>query len=532
MIGNLGLGGLLALLNLSLVLSQRAVASSYIDCHLRHIAMDLPADDDATGARGISKCNPVTLCCPPSTPPHSDTGCIVLYEMDMAALRDVQPDELIRVTPTRPTGAISAAGAAAAAPAPGARAAANISSLPAATRASFGGLAAVTGAFIIDPHGARRRRLALSASDGGALFVNRTAFHGARTTLHVIVRKQDPGNGDVKAFTLICREFNVRKMFFGSDGGSNYVTGASPYALRPKCQTGADGTCRFNTRDHFRAVTQRRVDFRPLGAKVVTLDVLPNYPPEYCAFYKIINLVRDAVRKTGVNPDAFNHMIVYVPRHCAIGQGEQPGKNVIVQMCPGGDRDNLYSAISHELGHNLGLGHGSIYQGSAYGDGSSFMGAGGGGRVSTLNLAHRHAFNWLPGGSANLFVNTADDGNLIARVLKLSDLNVGVLPAGAVWGAKIDDDDASWYVGYRGCTGTDFTTRPEWCGGVQISRRFGSKTQGFHHAWLRAAGERLSFGTNTNFITVVIGSVAAPVSLEAAGVVGGLAITISVKRTL
>jgi hypothetical protein len=490
--------------------------------------MDLPADDDATGAGGIAKCNPVTLCCPPSTAPHSDEGCVVLYEMDMAVLGHVQPGELVRITPARATSALSAADAGATSAAASAalpRAAANISSLSAATRASFGGLTAITGTFQLDPLGARRRRL--QAGLGGALFVDRTKFHGARKTLHVIVGAQDPGNGDVRTWTLPCREFDVRRTFFGSDGGSNYATGGSPYALRPECRA-ANSSCKFNTRDHFRSVTQSRVDFLSLGAKVVTLGALPDYPPEFCAFYKIIRLVRDAVRaRTAFDPDAFDHMIVYVPKHCAIGQGEQPGRNVIVQFCPGGDRDNLYSALSHELGHNLGLGHGSIFQGNQYGDGSSFMGSGGGGRVSTLNLAHRHAFDWLPGGSAGLFVNGAGDGNVNARVLALADLNTGALPAGAAWGAKVDDAGESWYVGYRGCTGYDHTALRQWCGGVQISRRFGDKTQGFHHAWLRAAGARLSFGKD-NFITVALGSAAAPLALAAGG---RLAVTISVDRT-
>jgi hypothetical protein len=491
--------------------------------------MDLPADDDPTGARGMSKCNPVTLCCPSSTAPHSDEGCVVLYDMDMAKLHLAQPSELVRITPAVSNRAVSAADVAGSAPAAGARAAANISSLPATTRASFGGLTAITGTFQLDPHGARRRRL--QTATGGALFVNRTTYHGSRTTLHVIINALDPGNGDVKTWTLPCRVVNVRKSFFGTDGGSAYATGASPYALRPQCRTGADSTCKFNARDHIRAVSLNRVDLPPVGSRVVTLSAVRNYPPTFCAFYTIINLVRDAVRaQTGVDPDAFKHMIVYVPRHCAIGQGEQPGRNVIVQLCPGGDRDNLYSSVSHELGHNLGLGHGSIYQGSAYGDGSSFMASGGGGRINTLNLAHRHAFRWVPGGPTGLFMNNHASGSVFARVLKLVDFNtITTLPAGAVWGAKIDEADASWYVGYRGCTGYDFTSRTDWCGGVQISRRFGDSTQGFHHAWLRAAGERLSFGAN-NFITVTLGGVAAPASLESVGLSGGLTITISVSR--
>jgi hypothetical protein len=484
-------------------LSVAGQAPAPIDCVIRRIVMDLPASDDPTGARGIARCNPVTLCCPSTTRAHLDTGCVLLYGINATTLGLAQPGEIVRIRPEP-----SAIGP----------------SLSAVTLASFGNLAPVTGSLQLDPPYSPDSEviggLEPPPPPAGALFVDRTANHGNRTTLHVIVGAQDPGNGDVRNWSQPCREFNVRRTFFGSDGGSNYATGPSPYALRPECRLANSTSCRFNTRDHLRSVSQNRVDFVAAGSKVVTQSSLQNYPPAFCAFNHINNQVRNAVRATGVEPDAFGNMIVYVPKHCAIGQGEQPVKNVIVQMCPGGDRDNLYSAISHELGHNLGLGHGSLYGGSEYGDASSFMGSGGGGRVNTLSLAQRHAFRWLPGdGRSGVYVNGVNGASVAALVLRLVDVNTAVaLPVGGRWGAKVDDVDASWYVSYRGCTAYDATSKAEWCGGVQVSRRVGSSTQAFHVAWLRVAGASAAFGAN-GLLTVTLGSRVEPMHPQVAAVV-------------
>jgi hypothetical protein len=280
--------------------------------------MDLPASDDWTGSRGIAKCNPVTLCCPPTTRPHPDEGCVVLFGIDLATLGQAQPGEIVRIRPEP-----SATGP----------------MLPFATQASFGNLAAVTGSIQFDPPYSPDSLfiggLDPPAAAAGALFVNRTAFHGRRTTLHVIVGAQDPGNGDVRNWSQPCRKLNIRKTFFGSDDGSNYRTGGSPYALRPECRA-TNSSCRFNTRDHLRSVSQNRVDFGAEGSRVVALGALANYPPAFCAFYTIVNLVRNAVRATtGLDPDAFSHMIVYVPRHCGdLRRSQSKAADVVVRQQP------------------------------------------------------------------------------------------------------------------------------------------------------------------------------------------------------
>jgi len=109
-------------------------------------------------------------------------------------------------------------------------------------------------------------------------------------------------------------------------------------------------------------------------------------------------------------------------------------------------------------------------------------------------------FNWLPGLPNSIRIETSD--RMVDRTftVKLADPNNRGKPPGTKWAVEIHDGSRSWYVAYRGCTAYDLPSVNGWCGQVQISFRDDGDTHGYHHAFLSAASESISFGT-ANFVT-------------------------------
>jgi hypothetical protein len=115
-------------------------------------------------------------------------------------------------------------------------------------------------------------------------------------------------------------------------------------------------------------------------------------------------------------------------------------------------------------------------------------------------------FRWLSGLPAALWADEGDGPAVSTQEVEITDPNVFPQPpAGTVWGAKIDDGTKSWYVGYHSCAGYDYVAPDGWCGGIQISHRADGSTRAYHLAWLKRAGESVTFGTR-GFVTVSVAS--------------------------
>ncbi len=211
--------------------------------------------------------------------------------------------------------------------------------------------------------------------------------------------------------------------------------------------------------------------------------------PQPKLFYSVVGAgrllddARDATRRAGVDPDAFELDMVRfesVPGFDWGGLGSVGGKGVWLQGTGVG-------IICHELGHNLGLGHGNFWNtvrpdlpedtrnlpfdsdsvvgldsimGSGddveYGDPFDIMG-GGGGPEAHYTALHKILLGWLPQGSAPRVTASG-----LYRVLAHDR---GVLQADAVYALRIRKDaDRDYWVSARSA----FPDNPWLSNGVEL----------------------------------------------------------------
>jgi hypothetical protein len=118
----------------------------------------------------------------------------------------------------------------------------------------------------------------------------------------------------------------MRKLMFGAYGGVPITVGATPWAVDEGCRTGRV-PCKYNIRDQVRAISRSAVDINPVKSRFVYLPQVRNWPSNFCNYYAVNTAVKAAIKRTapGLNVESFDHLIMIIPKHCALGQGQQPG---------------------------------------------------------------------------------------------------------------------------------------------------------------------------------------------------------------
>ncbi|WP_062466922.1 hypothetical protein [Demequina maris] len=157
-----------------------------------------------------------------------------------------------------------------------------------------------------------------------------------------------------------------------------------------------------------------------------------------------------------------NHLIVYTPTACSGSYGYL-GVATIGRMAVGGYvhmAEPSEAAITHEVGHNLGLGHSDLLWGDVfgaygfaeyYGAYSPMAGALGAYEPASLDAAYRTYLD-LPGADAQTETITLTAGDSEPRVVTL-DKSTSTSGTTAV--AFTDDYGFQYFVDYRDGAGTD-----------------------------------------------------------------------------
>jgi len=467
-------------------------AAEHVTCTLRLLASDLPSEDDAHGPP--REASDTWLCCADDDTSRCDT---VLYGAALRTLPAALSARRVRLT-LRADGAPPHVHELPA-HAPGLGRAARLAFANARARELLD--------FDNDGSGARRRKRDAGAASGvpGDYYA---AYHGTRSLLVLVADELRATDGSTAVWPAPCSARAVRAQHWWDDaalaGDADtpaplYAVGASPWAARAACRA---APCPYAVSEQLRHVSRGALRHDAALGDVWRVGALLNYPADYCDWNALWASAAAAAAAAGAPPlSAYQHVQLLLPRHCAVGQGEQPGARTVVAACPGsGYRDGYVSVAAHELAHNAGAGHAGDVAGSAeYGDKSSLMGYSLPYATNALPLSQRASLGWIGGGggggsaAAGLYVNadTEDAG----RVLVLADANADVgdvsdAPAevGALWGAEVRDGATrSWYVSWRPCTGYDAPGVAGWCDMVQVTYRDApGATRSMHYAALRA----------------------------------------------
>lgn len=118
----------------------------------------------------------------------------------------------------------------------------------------------------------------------------------------------------------------MRKLIFGAYGGLPITVNPTPWSALEDCRTGK-APCKYNVRDQARAISCGAVDIDPVKSRFVYLPQVTNWPNNFCSYAAINAAVKAAIERQapGLSPDKFNHLMIILPKHCALGQGQQPG---------------------------------------------------------------------------------------------------------------------------------------------------------------------------------------------------------------
>jgi len=295
-----------------------------VACRLKLITMDVGATEyDIAG--GLNHSSPCWLCCDPAVDvDDAEDECPVLYGEDMRHLRTADAGEIVTLRDLNYGTRVLVS---------------SLTQLPTETRHSFGidGRAAWRPSFVTLPGGRGGPGRTLQEALGtGATFIDRAHAHGKRNFLSVIVGSIEAGNGVVHDWGATpCKRSEVRKQMWGIPEGVRIAVGGSPFALEPKCKD-ADGVCKYNVRDHLRVVSRNAVTPNSMLSKELTLPVVRNWPANFCGWAKIWTAIKAAIVEDGTyNIADFNHVIAFVPKHCAIGQGASArARAVSRRRCP------------------------------------------------------------------------------------------------------------------------------------------------------------------------------------------------------
>jgi hypothetical protein len=119
----------------------------------------------------------------------------------------------------------------------------------------------------------------------------------------------------------------MRRLMFGALGGIPITVGPTPWSVRKECRDGT-APCTFNIRDQVLAISRSAVNIDSFASRFIFLPQARNWPSNYCGFYAARSSVIAALATYAsyIDPDSFAHLLMIVPRHCALGQGDQPGE--------------------------------------------------------------------------------------------------------------------------------------------------------------------------------------------------------------
>lgn len=285
-----------------------APPTSITECRLSLVSIEL-GDHVYSTTSNITSSQSAWLCSPPDADPDDDTAGVLLYGDQVDQLDEGHSGLIVRL---RDDGDVVTLNAAAVATAV----------LPPAVMLSFGDRMKRLARFVDLPDKFARRGRMLAPTAGGAAFVDRTRAHGMRRLLNVIVGVADAG-GSRATWPRGCSAGAVRQAIWE---GTSFTVGASPWSSRDACRR--SDSCLFSVADHISHTSRGAVTFPP--GTVVDLGTVSNYPGDFCNWRAIWAAVRKALETKGLNIDSFTNVIAYVPKHCAIAQGNQPGKLVIV----------------------------------------------------------------------------------------------------------------------------------------------------------------------------------------------------------
>jgi len=350
-------------------------SSAPVECRLKQLSIELE-DSDAGNSTGASTANAshahahVWLCCPPEADHDEiDAGCVVLDTELMGDIADVKAGMLARVDATNGTTPL-----------------AESARMHDTVVRSLGLARAVlkpSGMTVVSDESTFEQLDMVASADGGAGFVDRTSAHGVKKVLSVIVGAADAGNGNVHKWS--CSVDAVRDLMWK---GVGFRVGPSPWSSRSACRSSA--SCLYTVSDHLRSFSRGAVSLDERQSAEVLLPLVRNWPADFCNWPAIWVAIRAASASKGFNLDSYDHVVAFLPKHCAVAVGSQPGKFVLAGTCPrSGLRDDAAMIVAHELGHNVGFGHSGIEGQGAYDDQSSTMGATMYLQSTTLNMAHR-----------------------------------------------------------------------------------------------------------------------------------------------
>jgi hypothetical protein len=135
---------------------------------------------------------------------------------------------------------------------------------------------------------------------------------------------------------------------FGALGGISIAVGRTPWSVAADCRAGT-APCPYNVRDQVRAISRSAVDIDPVKSRFVYLPQVRNWPSNYCGFngVKTAILAALATYASSVDPDSFAHLLMIVPRHCALGQGNQPGERACCGLWTHHDMRHVPCASVH-----------------------------------------------------------------------------------------------------------------------------------------------------------------------------------------